>query len=81
MTIREMERADIAVCAEIMRSVYNNELWQCRWTNETAAEYLADFYDMKKFAGYSLEEFYRKNGYSDCGHVLFMAKEFCGEEA
>ncbi|MDE7031039.1 MAG: hypothetical protein K2P63_13900 [Lachnospiraceae bacterium] len=41
----------------------------------------ADFYDMKKFVGYSLEEFYRKNGYSDCGHVLFMAKEFCGEEA
>ncbi|MDE6982995.1 MAG: hypothetical protein K2O99_00420 [Lachnospiraceae bacterium] len=38
MTIREMERADIAVCAEIMRSVYNNELWQCRWTNETAAD-------------------------------------------
>ena len=144
IVIRKMERNDIAVCAEILCSVYNNELWQCRWTKEVATEYLTDFFDMKKFVGYVLEdgkeivgglfahekvwwnnsevfveemfvkpecqrkgygsrlmekvmsyvsekglagitlstnkyapapEFYRKNGFVDCEHVLFMAKE------
>ena len=129
---------------EHLCSVYNNELWQCIWTKQTAAEYLTDFFEMKKFVGYVLEEgneimggifahekvwwnnseifveemfikpeqqrkgygsmligqiekyvtekglagitlstskyapapaFYRKNGFADCEHVLFMAKE------
>ncbi len=144
MGIRKMERADIAACADMLCSVYNNEQWQCRWTNTVAAEHLTDFFEMKKFVGYVLEEgkevagavfahervwwnnseifveemfikpeqqrkgygslligqvekdaeersfagitlstnkyapapnFYRKNGFSDCEHVLFMAKE------
>jgi len=144
IVIRKMERNDIVVCAEILCSVYNNELWQCRWTKEVATEYLTDFFDMKKFVGYVLEDgkeivgglfahekvwwnnsevfveemfvkpecqrngygsrflekvmsyvgenglagitlstnkyapapdFYRKNGFVDCEHVLFMAKE------
>ena len=54
MIIRKMERDDIAMCADILCSVYNNELWQCRWTKEVAAEYLTDFFDMKKFVGYVL---------------------------
>ncbi len=144
MIIRKMERDDIAQCADILCSVYNNEMWQCRWTAKTATEYFTDFFEGKKFVGYVLEngrdiigsvfahekvwwnnsevfveemfvkpefqhkgygsmllrqiekyvndgglagitlstnkyapapDFYRKNGFSDCGHVLFMAKE------
>lgn len=144
MVIRKMERTDIDACAQIMCSVYNNEMWQCRWNEETASEYLTDFFDMKKFIGYVVENdgevvggifahekvwwnnsevyieemfikptlqrsgygsllikkiseyisekglagitlstnryapapaFYRKNGFVDCEHVLFMAKE------
>ncbi len=56
MNIRELKRDDITFCAEILCSVYNNEMWQCRWEKETAIEYLTDFYDMKKFVGYVLEE-------------------------
>jgi aminoglycoside 6'-N-acetyltransferase I len=144
MIIRKMEREDIVECAAILCSVYNNEMWQCRWTKEVAAEYLTDFFDMKKFVGFVLVDekeivgglfahekvwwnnsevfveemfvkpeyqrtgygsllmeevnryvrekglagitlstnkyapaplFYRKNGFVDCEHVLFMAKE------
>jgi aminoglycoside 6'-N-acetyltransferase I len=35
-------------------SVYNNELWQCRWSLETAKDYLCDYFEMKKFVGYVL---------------------------
>ena len=144
MNIRKMSKSDIPPCSEIMCSVYNNELWQCRWTIGTAEEYLNDFFDMKKFIGFVLLEneqitggifahekvwwnnsevfieemfihpdfqrkgygsllldeiekyvkenklagvtlstnkyapaplFYRKNGFTDCEHVIFMAKE------
>ncbi|MBQ3223476.1 MAG: GNAT family N-acetyltransferase [Clostridia bacterium] len=144
MIIRKMHRDDLPACAQILQSVYNNELWQARWTQETAEAYLADIFDMKKFVGYVAEdqgeligaifarekvwwnnseilveemfvkpdmqgkgcgtllmrqieayvrehalagitlstnryapapEFYRRLGFTDCGHVLFMAKE------
>ncbi|MBQ9925400.1 MAG: GNAT family N-acetyltransferase [Clostridia bacterium] len=142
--IRELRREDIAACADIMCRVYNNEMWQCRWSAETAEEYLSDLFEAKKFIGYVLDDskdiigavfahekiwwnnsevfvdemfvspghqhrgygsmlmnrlelyvrekklagitlstnrfapaadFYRARGFSDCGHVLFMAKE------
>ena len=144
MPIRPMTAADLPACADILCSVYNNDLWQCRWTQDTAAAYLSDFFQMSKFIGYVMEEdsvvigaifahekvwwnnsevfieemfvrpdmqgrgcgtmllqqiesyvrshalagitlstnryapaphFYHKNGFTDCGHVLFMAKE------
>lgn len=56
MEIRELKQSDIRACAEIMCSVYNNELWQCQWKMETAMEYLTDFFKMQKFVGYVLEE-------------------------
>jgi len=56
MFIRKLTKDDILACAEILCNVYNNEMWQCRWEKETAIEYLTDFYDMKKFVGYVLEE-------------------------
>lgn len=55
MNIRRIERADIAACAGILCSVYNNEMWQCRWSTETATEYLTDFCNMQKFVGYVIE--------------------------
>ena len=144
MVVREMKESDIATCADILCSVYNNELWRCRWSKEVAMEYLMDFFEMKKFVGYVMEDegeilggifahekvwwnnsevfveemfikpelqrlgygsmllekigeyvrnkrfggitlstnkyapaplFYRKNGFDDCEHVLFMCKE------
>lgn len=144
MEIRTTRLNDIPACAEILCSVYNNELWQCRWSEDVAAIYLADIFYMNKFVGYVVEEneeiigaifahekvwwnnsevyveemfvkpemqrqgygsmlinrvveyvrergfagitlatnkyapapnFYRKNGFVDCEHVLFMSKE------
>ena len=144
MTIRSLSASDLPACADILCMVYNNDLWQCRWTHDSAAAYLADFLQARAFIGYVITEddavigavfahekiwwnnsevfieemfvrpdrqgqglgsallraiedyvrahglagmtlstnryapapaFYRKNGFSDCEHVLFMAKE------
>ncbi|MGN1140490.1 MAG: GNAT family N-acetyltransferase [Oliverpabstia sp.] len=56
MKIRKMCSDDIDKCAEILCSVYNNELWLCRWDKETAMEYLNDYFEGKKFIGYVAEE-------------------------
>ena len=56
MNIRETLQGDIPACADILCSVYNNDMWQCHWTKETAMEYLTDFFETKKFVGYVLEE-------------------------
>lgn len=139
-----MEQDDITACAEILCSVYNNDLWRCRWSSEVAIEYLTDIFNMQKFVGYVMEvdgeicgaifahekvwwnnsevyveeifvqpnlqrkgygamllekvekyikekglagmtlctnryapapKFYKKNGFVDCEHILFMCKE------
>lgn len=54
--IRTMKREDIPACAMILCSVYNNDLWQCRWQVDTAAEYLEDIYNSPRFVGYVIEE-------------------------
>ena len=56
INIRTMKAEDIPACADILCSVYNNEMWQCRWSREVAVEYLTDFFRMQKFVGYVLEE-------------------------
>ncbi|MBP3569931.1 MAG: GNAT family N-acetyltransferase [Lachnospiraceae bacterium] len=56
MKIRELAKEDLPACAEILCSVYNNDMWQCQWNKETAMEYLTDFFELKKFVGYVLEE-------------------------
>lgn len=142
--VRQMRPEDVAPCADILCSVYNNDLWQNRWSREAATEYLTDICRMPKFLGYVIEEdglilgalfarekvwwsgsevyieelfvrpdcqqkgfgslllrfvqsyasekglagitlstnryapaplFYKKNGFVDCEHVLFMCKE------
>ena len=144
MMIRPMIPADLPACTDILCSVYNNDLWQCRWDHPTAEAYLSDIFHMAKFVGFVIEsegeihggifarekiwwnnseifveemfihpelqgrglrsmllrrmeehvrgkglagitlstnryapalQFYRRNGFADCGHVLFMAKE------
>lgn len=52
--IRKYQDSDLAACARIMMEVYNNELWQCYWSPETAEGYLKDFTDSAKFLGYIL---------------------------
>lgn len=54
--IREIRRSDIPACADILCSVYNNDLWQNRWEQATAMEYLSDIFNMPKFLGYVIEE-------------------------
>lgn len=142
--IRKMRESDIDHCAEILCSVYNNAIWQCRWKPDTAKAYLFDYFESKKFVGFTLEnddkvcgamfchekiwwnnselfidemfvhpdlqrkgygseliemaaeyvkehklagftlstnryapapQFYKKNGFVDCEHILFMGKE------
>ena len=47
-----MRQSDIPACAGILCSVYNNDLWQCRWERSAAIEYLTDLSDAPKFLGY-----------------------------
>ena len=54
--IRKIDKNDIPACAEILCAVYNNEMWQCRWTVVTAAAYLEDYFCANKFVGYVIEE-------------------------
>lgn len=67
--IRKMEMKDIDACADILCSVYNNELWQCRWTVDTAKAYLTDYFKTEKFVGFIIE-----NNNNICGAI------FCHEK-
>jgi aminoglycoside 6'-N-acetyltransferase I len=52
--IRAIAEADLPGCAKILMSVYNNELWQCRWTLARAQDYLFEYFIAKLFVGYVL---------------------------
>lgn len=54
--VRELKPADISACADILCSVYNNELWRNRWERAVAIDYLTDICRMPKFVGYIIEE-------------------------
>lgn len=56
MIIKPLGMDDISACADILCAVYNNELWMCRWDKKTAMDYLQDFYDHKKFVGFTAWE-------------------------
>jgi len=55
MQIRPMRAADLPACAAILCSVYNNDLWQDHWQQDTAEQYLADYFENRKFVGYVIE--------------------------
>jgi aminoglycoside 6'-N-acetyltransferase I len=48
------QESDLAACAKIMTEVYNNDLWQCNWSLETAKDYLEDYVRGRKFLGYTI---------------------------
>lgn len=54
--IRKMQKSDISACAEILCEVYNNDMWQCKWTQDTGILYLTDYFDANKFVGFVIEE-------------------------
>ncbi|MBQ8931255.1 MAG: spermidine acetyltransferase, partial [Ruminiclostridium sp.] len=56
MIMRKIEKSDIPTCAEILCAVYNNEMWQCKWTIETGTAYLEDYFEAKKFVGFVIVE-------------------------
>lgn len=53
--IRKMRVSDIDHCAEILCSVYNNAMYQCRWNLDTAKAYLYDYFEAKKFIDFTLK--------------------------
>ena len=55
LLIRPLLISDIPACADILCAVYNNELWQCRWSQETAAAYLLDYAQARRFVGFAAE--------------------------
>lgn len=56
MNIRPIEKKDIAACATILRQVYNNEQWMCRWDVSRSEAYLQDFFQAGKFLGFVCEQ-------------------------
>ncbi len=60
--IRKITKNDITECAKILCSVYNNEMWQCRWSLDKATDYLLDYFEANKFLGF----------------VLVLDQEICG---
>ena len=54
--IRQLQKDDISACADILCAVYNNDMWQCHWTAETGMAYLEDYFEVKKFVGFIIEE-------------------------
>lgn len=54
--IRKYQDNDLLLCSYILMTVYNNELWECHWTAQTAQKYLQEIVDQKRFVGFTLWE-------------------------
>ncbi len=54
--IRKFEEKDISSCAELIMDVYNNEMWKCRWTKESAVKYIKEYVMCNRFVGFVYEE-------------------------
>ena len=58
--IRVMENIDLAQCGMIYAKAFPMEHWGIDWTAEYATEYLRDFFEQKRFVGYTnLTDLYR----------------------
>ncbi len=64
--IKKFEHGDLQHCAEILITVYNNELWQCRWSKEIAEKYLREIVDNKRFVGFTIWNEDKLNGAIFC---------------
>lgn len=54
--IRQMKNEDLRQCAVIYAKAFPVEYWGIDWTPENAGEYLADYFEQKRFVGYVYEE-------------------------
>ena len=61
--IRTMEYSDLKQCGMIYAKAFPVEHWGIDWTAETAAEYLKDFFEQKRFVGYVYEENSKVSGF------------------
>ncbi len=53
---QKTEAREIEDGADILCALYSNELWKCRWNEETAIEQLNDFFSGDVFAGLAAVE-------------------------
>lgn len=51
-----MQYDDLVQCAKIYARAFPKEHWGIDWTEDTAAEYLTDYFEQKRFVGYVYEE-------------------------
>ena len=54
--IRQMKNEDLRQCGVIYAKAFPVEYWGIDWTPENAREYLADYFEQKRFVGYVYEE-------------------------
>lgn len=54
--IRPMTHTDLAPYGSLYAKAFPQEHWGIDWTDESAAAYLQDFFEQKKFVGYVYEE-------------------------
>lgn len=54
--IRSMEQRDLVPCGAVYAQAFPMEHWGVDWTGETAAAYLTDFFEQRRFVGYVYEE-------------------------
>lgn len=54
--IRIMQEVDLPKCGELYAKAFPMEHWGIDWNRENATEYLADYYEQKRFVGYVYEE-------------------------
>ncbi len=50
--IRPYESGDLSGCVQLLMAAYNGEPWRNHWTEDTAARYLQEFAEYKRFLGW-----------------------------
>ncbi|WP_342576064.1 GNAT family N-acetyltransferase [Solibacillus sp. FSL K6-1781] len=51
MEFKRMEKSDLATCTETFIKVFNAEPWNDNWNDESAHQYLSDYYNTPNFLG------------------------------
>jgi ribosomal protein S18 acetylase RimI-like enzyme len=54
--LREIQKKDLAICAEIFSRTFSNTPWNENWNTDSALERISHFYDSKGFCGVVAEE-------------------------
>lgn len=72
--IRPVEEKDLPACGSVYTKAFPAEYWGIDWNADTAAAYLRDFFEQKKFVGYVFEE----NG--EIAGCLFALRRISGSK-